>query len=183
MKSLSRLLTAFFLASGAATCAADLLDAESALWPATANHLQPGDDRAVSQARLLYTTGELALGSFRPAVAGVDSSVDSTAKTNGTPSSSGTDSRTLAHYLAWHEGVTTCECDIAAESANTDVSSDKSLPAKNLARPTIQQDGKSKGQSGVILALQKSQVSCDDCHSEFNKPFVEHFHDGNDAIQ
>src|SRR5574340_1101909 len=112
MKSLSRLLTAFFLASGAATCAADLLNGKSALGPATANHLPPGYDIAVSQARLLYTTGELASGSFLPAADGAGSGVNSAPKTNGTPSSSGIDSRTLVHYLAWHEGVSACEFDI-----------------------------------------------------------------------
>jgi len=30
--------------------------------------------------------------------------------------------------------------------------------------------------AGVILAFQKLQTSCYDCHREFRKPFVEHFY-------
>ncbi len=117
----------------------DLLDAESALWSATANRLQAGYDITVSQARLLHATGELASDSFRPAAAGADSA----AKTGAVPSSSGIDSRTLAHYLAWHDGVSACECEFAAGSVNTDISPDrsliKSLTAKSLAGHAIQQ--------------------------------------------
>lgn len=36
---------------------------------------------------------------------------------------------------------------------------------------------------GVILAFQKLQTSCYNCHSEFRKPFVAHFYGKNDAVQ
>lgn len=36
---------------------------------------------------------------------------------------------------------------------------------------------------GVILAFQKLQTSCYNCHSEFRKPFVAHFYGKKDAIQ
>ncbi|MDP2760028.1 MAG: cytochrome C [Sideroxyarcus sp.] len=35
---------------------------------------------------------------------------------------------------------------------------------------------KAKDGQGVILAFQKLQTSCYNCHSEFRKPFVEHFY-------
>lgn len=40
---------------------------------------------------------------------------------------------------------------------------------------------KAKDGNGVILAFQKLQVSCFSCHSEFRKPFVEHFYGKKDA--
>ena len=41
----------------------------------------------------------------------------------------------------------------------------------------------SKDGPGVILAFQKLQTSCYSCHSEFRKPFVEHFYGKKDAVQ
>jgi cytochrome c556 len=35
---------------------------------------------------------------------------------------------------------------------------------------------KAKDGQGVILAFQKLQTSCYSCHSEFRKPFIEHFY-------
>lgn len=35
---------------------------------------------------------------------------------------------------------------------------------------------KAKDGPGVILAFQKLQTNCYNCHSEFRKPFVEHFY-------
>lgn len=43
--------------------------------------------------------------------------------------------------------------------------------AQAVARAAKVKDG-----SGVILAFQKLQTSCYNCHSEFRKPFVEHFY-------
>jgi len=40
-----------------------------------------------------------------------------------------------------------------------------------------------KDGQGVILAFQKLQTSCYNCHSEFRKPFVEHFYGKKDAVQ
>ncbi|GAO36229.1 cytochrome C [Sulfuricella sp. T08] len=42
---------------------------------------------------------------------------------------------------------------------------------------------KAKDGQGVILAFQKLQTSCYNCHSEFRKPFVEHFYGKKDAVQ
>lgn len=42
---------------------------------------------------------------------------------------------------------------------------------------------KAKDGPGVILAFQKLQTSCYNCHSEFRKPFVEHFYGKKDAVQ
>jgi len=42
---------------------------------------------------------------------------------------------------------------------------------------------KAKDGQGVILAFQKLQSSCYSCHSEFRKPFVEHFYGKKDASQ
>ncbi|BAN35268.1 cytochrome c class II [Sulfuricella denitrificans skB26] len=42
---------------------------------------------------------------------------------------------------------------------------------------------KAKDGQGVILAFQKLQTSCYNCHSEFRKPFVEHFYGKKDAAQ
>jgi cytochrome c556 len=42
---------------------------------------------------------------------------------------------------------------------------------------------KAKDGQGVILAFQKLQSSCYSCHSEFRKPFVEHFYGKKDAVQ
>lgn len=42
---------------------------------------------------------------------------------------------------------------------------------------------KAKDGPGVILAFQKLQTSCYNCHSEFRKPFVEHFNGKKDAVQ
>lgn len=109
----------------------DLLGAESALWSATANRLQAGYDIAVSQARMLRATGELAPDSFRPADAG--------RKTGMQPPSSGIGARTPAHYLAWHDGVAACGIGIAAGVAHADAFRDQGLAAKNLAGHTIQQ--------------------------------------------
>jgi len=43
--------------------------------------------------------------------------------------------------------------------------------AEAVARAAKIKDGQ-----GVILAFQKLQTSCYNCHSEFRKPFVEHFY-------
>jgi cytochrome c556 len=37
--------------------------------------------------------------------------------------------------------------------------------------------------AGVVLAFQKLQASCDNCHSEFRKPFVAHFYGKQDTLQ
>lgn len=42
---------------------------------------------------------------------------------------------------------------------------------------------KAKDGPGVILAFQKLQTSCYNCHSEFRKPFVGHFYGKKDALQ
>ncbi|MHB1092847.1 cytochrome c [Thiobacillus sp.] len=42
---------------------------------------------------------------------------------------------------------------------------------------------KAKDGPGVILAFQKLQTSCYNCHSEFRKPFVAHFYGKKDAVQ
>lgn len=42
---------------------------------------------------------------------------------------------------------------------------------------------KAKDGPGVILAFQKLQTGCYNCHSEFRKPFVEHFYGKKDAVQ
>ena len=42
---------------------------------------------------------------------------------------------------------------------------------------------KAKDGPGVILAFQKLQTSCYNCHSEFRKPFMEHFYGKKDAVQ
>ena len=42
---------------------------------------------------------------------------------------------------------------------------------------------KAKDGSGVILAFQKLQTSCYNCHSEFRKPFVAHFYGGENTAQ
>ena len=42
---------------------------------------------------------------------------------------------------------------------------------------------KAKDGPGVILAFQKLQTSCYNCHSEFRKPFVAHFYGKKDATQ
>jgi cytochrome c556 len=42
---------------------------------------------------------------------------------------------------------------------------------------------KAKDGTGVILSFQKLQTSCYSCHSEFRKPFVEHFYGKKDAVQ
>lgn len=42
---------------------------------------------------------------------------------------------------------------------------------------------KAKDGAGVILAFQKLQTSCYNCHSEFRKPFVAHFYGRQDAVQ
>ncbi|MDP2368619.1 cytochrome c [Rhodoferax sp.] len=42
---------------------------------------------------------------------------------------------------------------------------------------------KAKDGPGVILAFQKLQTSCYNCHSEFRKPFVAHFYGRPDAVQ
>lgn len=36
---------------------------------------------------------------------------------------------------------------------------------------------------GVILAFQKLQISCYNCHSEFRKPFAKHFYDRQDPVR
>lgn len=114
----------------------DLLDAESALWSATASRLQAGYDITVSQARMLRVTGELTPNSFRPAAAG--------GKAGGEPSLSGIDSGTLAYYLAWHDDVAAygryiAAWNIAAGNANAKPFPDQNFTAKNLAGHTIQQ--------------------------------------------
>lgn len=40
---------------------------------------------------------------------------------------------------------------------------------------------KAKDGQGVILAFQKLQTSCYSCHSEFRKPFIEHFYGQKEA--
>lgn len=47
----------------------------------------------------------------------------------------------------------------------------------------VGQAAKAKDGPGVILAFQKLQTSCYNCHSEFRKPFVEHFYGKKDAVQ
>ena len=42
---------------------------------------------------------------------------------------------------------------------------------------------KAKDGAGVILAFQKLQTSCYNCHNEFSKPFVAHFYGRPDAVQ
>jgi cytochrome c556 len=42
---------------------------------------------------------------------------------------------------------------------------------------------KAKDGPGVILAFQKLQTSCYNCHSEFRKPFAEHFYGGQDPVR
>lgn len=42
---------------------------------------------------------------------------------------------------------------------------------------------KAKDGPGVILAFQKLQASCYNCHSEFRRPFVEHFYGKKDTVQ
>ena len=42
---------------------------------------------------------------------------------------------------------------------------------------------KAKDGPGAILAFQKLQTGCYNCHSEFRKPFVEHFYGKKDAAQ
>lgn len=42
---------------------------------------------------------------------------------------------------------------------------------------------KAKDGRGVILAFEKLQTSCYNCHSEFRKPFVEHFYGKKNAVQ
>ena len=42
---------------------------------------------------------------------------------------------------------------------------------------------RAKDGPGVILAFQKLQTSCHNCHSEFRKPFVEHFYGRKEAAQ
>ncbi len=42
---------------------------------------------------------------------------------------------------------------------------------------------KAKDGQGVILAFQKLQTSCYNCHSEFRKPFVAHFYSKKDVVQ
>src|SRR5574340_598216 len=103
----------------------DLLNAESALWSATASRLQAGYDITVSQAQMLHATGELAPDSFRPADAG--------ATTDGKPFTTGSESGTLARYLAWHDSVTACGVGIAEVSPIADTFPAKHLTAKNLA--------------------------------------------------
>ncbi|MDZ7586030.1 MAG: cytochrome c [Thiobacillus sp.] len=41
---------------------------------------------------------------------------------------------------------------------------------------------KAKDGPGVILAFQKLQASCYNCHNEFRKPFIEHFYGKKDAV-
>lgn len=43
--------------------------------------------------------------------------------------------------------------------------------AQALGKAAKAQDG-----PGAILAFQKLQTSCNNCHSEFRRPFVEHFY-------
>lgn len=40
---------------------------------------------------------------------------------------------------------------------------------------------KSRDSHGAMLMLQKLQTSCDNCHNEFQKPFVAHFYNGSDV--
>jgi cytochrome c556 len=42
---------------------------------------------------------------------------------------------------------------------------------------------RAKDRPGVILAFQKLQTSCYNCHSEFRKPFVAHFYGRKEAAQ
>lgn len=50
--------------------------------------------------------------------------------------------------------------------------------AQALGRAAGSRDG-----PGVILAFQKLQTSCYNCHSEFRKPFVAHFYGSGNAAQ
>ncbi len=50
--------------------------------------------------------------------------------------------------------------------------------AQALGKSANSHDGQA-----VILAFQKLQTSCYNCHSEFRKPFVVHFYGTKDAIQ
>ncbi|MBZ0106675.1 MAG: cytochrome c [Sulfuricella denitrificans] len=50
--------------------------------------------------------------------------------------------------------------------------------AQAVARTAKTRDGQ-----GVIIAFQKLQTSCYNCHSEFRKPFVDHFYGRKDATQ
>lgn len=47
----------------------------------------------------------------------------------------------------------------------------------------VGRSAKAKDGPGVILAFQKLQTSCYNCHSEFRKPFVAHFYGKRDAVQ
>jgi cytochrome c556 len=42
---------------------------------------------------------------------------------------------------------------------------------------------KAQNGPGVILAFQKLQTSCYACHSEFRKPFTEHFYGSQEAVR
>lgn len=42
---------------------------------------------------------------------------------------------------------------------------------------------KAKDGPGVILSFQKLQAACYNCHSEFRKPFMEHFYGKKDTVQ
>lgn len=50
--------------------------------------------------------------------------------------------------------------------------------AQAVGKAAKAQDGQA-----VILAFQKLQTSCYNCHSEFRKPFLEHFYGKKDAVQ
>ena len=50
--------------------------------------------------------------------------------------------------------------------------------AQAVGKAAKAQDGQ-----GVILAFQKLQTSCYNCHSEFRKPFVAHFYGRKEAAQ
>ena len=50
------------------------------------------------------------------------------------------------------------------------------MTAKPTTAQAVGKAAKAKDGQGVILAFQKLQTSCYNCHSEFRKPFVEHFY-------
>lgn len=53
----------------------------------------------------------------------------------------------------------------------------------NAQAQALGKAAKAKDGPGVILAFQKLQTSCHNCHSNFRKPFVEHFYGKKDVTQ
>lgn len=52
----------------------------------------------------------------------------------------------------------------------------------NKQAQAVGKAAKAKDGQGVILAFQKLQTSCYSCHSEFRKPFIEHFYGQKKAV-